>query len=583
MIPRRQTKYLLYFMVIISGVCYSQKITALEIKGYNNFPEQEYLNWINGNELKFHSRQVQDTIKNKLASRLADHGYYNSEVDLEINNIDSSNSVLVINISENEPTYIDKIFYENLDSADSQAVSSIFSYSSGKIFNKLEFEEAINAALDYYENGGNPFASVVIKSLNFHSDSGGSESLVDIHLKFSKKQTSIIDKIKIKGNSKTRDYVIIRNSGISLGDRYSQEKLDRIPALLNRLNIFERVSEPVFYFNAENEGVLEITLTEKETNSFDGIVGYVPSNKSKSGFFTGFINLGLRNLFGTERSAFFRWQKEDRESQELEIRYREPWIFGFAVNIDAGLFQRKQDTLYVQRRVEGSIEFVAAEEISASFLVAAESTIPSDSDKFIVFNSSSIQTGAQLKIDTRNDIISPSSGLFFKNSYKYNSKKINGPKQFLAGSTNEDITLQLIELDFSYYFEIFNRQIISLEIHGKELIGSDFEISDLFKFGGTNTLRGYRENQFFGNRISWFNSEYRYLIERSTFAFLFFDMGYYLRKQNMQISFAEETMLGYGFGLKIESGLGIIGVSFALAGGDSFSEGKIHLGLLNEF
>jgi outer membrane protein insertion porin family len=41
--------------------------------------------------------------------------------------------------------------------------------------------------------------------------------------------------------------------------------------------------------------------------------------------------------------------------------------------------------------------------------------------------------------------------------------------------------------------------------------------------------------------------------------------------------------MGYGFGIKIETGIGVLGVSFALAKGDSFSDGKIHFGIVNEF
>ena len=40
---------------------------------------------------------------------------------------------------------------------------------------------------------------------------------------------------------------------------------------------------------------------------------------------------------------------------------------------------------------------------------------------------------------------------------------------------------------------------------------------------------------------------------------------------------------GYGFGVRMETSLGNIGVSLAFGEGDSFTEGKIHIGLFNEF
>ena len=124
-----------------------------------------------------------------------------------------------------------------------------------------------------------------------------------------------------------------------------------------------------------------------------------------------------------------------------------------------------------------------------------------------------------------------------------------------------------------------------LGVHGREMRGSFFEISDLYKLGGTNTLRGYRENQFLGNRLLWSNLEYRFLLAKRTFTFLFFDSGYYLRNADMNNNIPEASAikLGYGLGLNIETSLGVLSVSYALAKGDSFSDGKIHFGLINEF
>lgn len=140
-------------------------------------------------------------------------------------------------------------------------------------------------------------------------------------------------------------------------------------------------------------------------------------------------------------------------------------------------------------------------------------------------------------------------------------------------------------MDFSTFYEIFSRHILALSIHGRELRGSSFEISDLYFLGGTNSLRGYREKQFQGNRLLWSNFEYRFLLTRRSFAFLFFDSGYFLRSEDLiqDILKISDVKLGYGIGINLETGLGVLGVSFALAKGDSFSDGKIHFGILNEF
>lgn len=483
-------------------------------------------------------------------------------------------------------TVINNIFY-NYDKNDSTFLYNNFNYLKGNDFSKEIIEESISAVLDHYENTGYPFASIKIESVYFFTDSLNEKKYADVYINIDKGLLCRIDKIEIEGNTKTKDYVITREVRNLNGKFYDQSLIDKIPEQLNRLRYFEPIEQPGYYLNNNNEGILKIIIKEKETNNFDGIIGYVPGNDSEKGFFTGYVNISLRNLFGTGRSAAIRWLQENRNSQELELKYLEPWLFGFPFNIEAGLNQRKQDSTYVQRSLTGKLEYLASEEISSSLLISTTSTIPTERQNkiFTVFNSTSFSTGINLKIDTRNDIYAPTKGIILVNTYKYTSKSINGPIEYITPTTRTENNFQHIEIDFGFYQEIFSEQIIALGVHARELKGTDIEISDLYLLGGTNTLRGYREKQFTGNRILWTNLEYRYLLTQRSFAFLFFDTGYFLRNENIErnITKLDGFKIGYGLGLNIETGLGILGVSFALAKGDSFSDGKIHFGIVNEF
>jgi outer membrane protein insertion porin family len=257
------------------------------------------------------------------------------------------------------------------------------------------------------------------------------------------------------------------------------------------------------------------------------------------------------------------------------------------LNISGNLYQRIQDSTYVQRKFNGEIEYLATEDISTSFLIGTESVIPTERSVpvFTVYNSSIITTGLNLKIDTRDDPYSPTSGLLFINSYSLSRKKINGPVDYITPGLITKIDLQRIAFDFDIFFNLFTRQVLALSMNGRELRGPSFENSDLFKLGGTSTLRGYREEQFLGSRILWTNFEYRFLLTRRTFVFAFFDTGYYLRnaEPDKKIPKAEDFLYGYGLGMNLETGLGVLAVSFALGEGDSFTDGKIHFGLVNEF
>ena len=581
--------YLIVFLLFVCSVS-AQVIKEFDVRGNRIFDTNDYLNWSGLSIGAKYTPDLLDTIRIKIARELGRRGYFNSsfgKTDV-IFSPDSENTALKLTLDEGDPTYIDHLIYNGADSEDSTNVIPFFDFLDGEIFNKDDLEQSIANSLDYYEDSGNPFAEIVLKSVYVYYDSVKDENLADIYLDIKKGKKQKIDKVEINGNSSTKDYVILRELRINRGESYSQAKIDDMPGRLNRLRFFEPVDPVQYYVNGKSEGVLSIKVKEKQTNNFDGIIGYIPGRgDNEKGYLTGLVNISMRNLFGTGRAAAVRWQQFDRYSQELELKYLEPWLFGYPFNINGDFYQRKQDSTYVQRKVEGNLEFLATENISAAVLISTEQVIPTIKKVpvFTVFNSNSLTTGLNLKFDNRDDPYSPTQGLFFQTSYSFSRKRIYGPTEFITAQIQTNVNLQRLTLDLSGYYQLFRRQIIALGLHGKELRGSFFEDSDLFRLGGTNTLRGYRENQFLGSRIGWENLEYRLLLTRRTFAFLFFDAGYYYRKPepDRNILKQEGFNTGYGVGLNIETGLGILTVSYALAAGDSFSDGKIHFGIVNEF
>lgn len=581
---------LLPLLLIFScNLIFAQNKLNFQIIKNKNFKVDEYKQWIN---IPFPSKYfngLKDTIKNRIQSNLTQEGYFNFKIDsikYKIS-IDSSITELKIYLDEGEPTFINAILIDGLDSSKDEKIFREVKFLTGEIFYQYQIENLINKILSHLENNGYPFAKVAINSIKFFPDSIKKKNYVDISIEVDKGIESKFDLISIEGNKNTKDYVIIRELDIQKGESYSETKIESIPSRLNKLRFFEPVQKPIYYFNSKDDGVLQINVKEKQVNNFDGIIGYIPGNNEQDGYITGLVNINLRNIFGTGRAMSFRWQRINRNSQELELKYFRPYLFGFPINIQGGLFQKKQDTIFVQRKLDLYIDILANQNITIGGILSTESVIPTENEfsVFTVYNSNLLSGGMNLKIDTRDDPYSPTKGILFNNSYIFTQKNINGPEKYLTPDLKREINYQKFFVDLNFYAQFFNRQVVALEMHGKELRGDLIEISDMFYLGGTNSLRGYQENQFLGSRIFWSNLEYRFLLSPRTFTFVFFDTGYYLRKADESRNIIEQSdfLIGYGFGLNIETALGAISVSYALAKGDPFNEGKIHFGLVNDF
>ncbi len=577
--------YLLSIQLIIP-----QTIKEIEINDNSIFSDDEIKSWSKIYSGQPFTSALIDSANKFIAAELNSAGYFHPSFkeSSRLFSADSQSVNIVFSVNEGKPTILNEMFFSSDDSAGKESFPGEFSYLKGEIFNKYEIETVINKLLAKLENAGYPFASVKIQSVHFYDDSVNGDHYADLYINLTKGLKSKIDKIEVAGNNSTKDYVIIRELRMETGEEYSQEKINDFPRRLNKLRFFEPVQPPQFFLDKANNGVLLISVKEKNTNNFDGIIGYVPPATDKeSGYVTGLVNVTLRNIFGTGRAAAVRWQKLTRESQELELKYLEPWLFDFPFNFNAELFQRIQDTTYVQRKIGGALEYLATEDISAATFISTEEVIPSERvvPVFTVYNSSALTTGLSLKIDFRDDPLAPTSGVFFETGYSFSRKKINGPAQYITPTLETNVNLQRITAGFSAYYELFFRNIVALSVNVKELTGPFFEQSDLWRFGGTRTVRGYREEQFLASRISWSNVEYRLMLTPRSYAFVLFDAGYYFLQADPErgITENEDFIFGYGVGITIETAIGLLGVSFALAEGDAFNEGKIHFGIINEF
>lgn len=582
---------ILLFILSLSFTTFTQNkyVKSFDVKGNRIFSQKEYLQWsgIKINQQIFNG--FSDTISANILKSLSAENFYFAKINsIDLVDLDSINVAIIVNVEEDSPTIISSIDFELDDTTEAKFFESQFSPILGQSLTKYKFEEVVNNILNYFENNGYPFISIIIQSILFDLDTLNNRRNAKLFLKIDKGVFSKIDLIEILGNTSTKEYVILRELRFSEGELYSQKKINEIPNRLNRLRFFEPIKIPTFYINKKEQGVLVIEVKEKQTNNFDGLIGYVPpTNQQGKGFLTGLLNLSLRNLFGTGRALAFRWNKFDEFSQELELKYLEPWFFNFPFNIEFKIYQRIQDTTFVQRNFQTNIEYLATEALSFSLIVNSEFVIPTERKLpvFTVFNSSLFTTGLNFKYDSRDDPYSPTKGILFSNTYLLTRKIILGPKEFITPSTELKLNFQRIISDLQLYYQLFSKQVAAISFHARELNGKFFENSELFKLGGLHSLRGYREEQFLGNRLFWSNIEYRFLLTPRSFVFAFFDIGYYQRNADpiKLIQKKENLLYGYGVGLNIESGIGLLAIRFALGKDDAFSDGKIHFGIVSEF
>ncbi len=487
---------------------------------------------------------------------------------------------------------ISSIRYEGASAVSVSALRQLAELSEGAVLEQPAVERDVEAMLAHYSGLGFPFTSIRIEiRLDDSVDALGAG--IVYHL--AEGPRVVLREMTVQGNSASNSDVLIREARLRPGELFSQSKADRLRRRLERLQLFSSVGEIQLYLLNDStaadtlvrSGGLLCTIEEGNTTMFDGVLGYVPgATATEGGYLTGLAALTMKNIFGTGRKVAARWQRETSSTQELEFSYTEPWFLAIPLDLSVGYYQRKQDSLYVKSVMSARGDYNLTDELTLAGTVNAESIYPSAGlAQFTVYESSSLFLGGEVRYDTRDNVRAPSSGVQYSTSYQSGTKKITGPPAFMATVDVKEYVTSRIAVDVDLYTMPWPRHVIALGVHGKQVTSSELELSDMYQFGGSTTVRGYRENQFFGSRVAWASIEYRFLTGRFSHVFAFADGGYFSRPDEAAngIAAQEKLLSGVGIGARLETALGILGVSYAIGRGDSFSNGKIHFGIVNEF
>lgn len=582
--------FLIFLLFITPALTFGQaKIAIIDFTGNDFFSSRALQDFmVLKRDRDFNPLQFDADLKS-IRSRYKANGFLFAKIDSsEVKfNFDSTYVDLKIFIDEGEQVKIGKIELAGNKVLTDVEILNELETKQGDILDERVLDEDIRNLLTLYEKRGLPFVKATIDNVSVYEEGGKKYLKLDLQIEENSKIK--IQEIKITGNDVTNRDIILREIDLDTSDYVTSEMLEDIKLRLERLNVFSYVENPKIYLNKkQNRTGLLIKVTEGNNNTFDGIIGYVPPpNDNENGYFTGLVNVSFRNLFGTARRLDLRWQQEVRETQELEFKVGEPYFLSTPVSVNLGFLQRIQDTTYTRRRIDVVGGLPISERFFVSVLGGYDRIIPAEENRnrFIIADSRILSTGLELRYDTRDNIYFPTGGNLLKTSYTYGDKKIFNISQLDTLGFKENYSIQRYTGELDVFYSFFKRTSTMLKLFGGEVRGERIEESELFRIGGNKSIRGYREEQFLASRLFYGNLEMRFSISRRSFFYGFYDAGYYLRVADEVNKIPEQKgfLFGYGIGLRLETNLGLIGVSYALGKGDSPLDGKINFGLITDF
>ena len=272
---------------------------------------------------------------------------------------------------------------------------------------------------------------------------------VDIIIPIRRGPLVYVERIEVKGNTKTRDKVLRREMEILEGQLFSESKLERSKRRITALGYFERVDVSTEQGSSPDKIIINFEIAERPTGTFQVGAGF-----SSVENFIATAQVQQANLFGNGQSLALQAQVSGLR-QLVSLRFFEPYFLDTDWSFSTELF----DTLYVfpdfsRRSVGGSVTYgyalvqpwlrlsltatVEEDKVDTAQVSTFFGTAPGYISIFQrlplanLFNDGrTIALRPSIVFDTRDNRLFPSSGIFLQASAELASSYLASEIQFL--------------------------------------------------------------------------------------------------------------------------------------------------------
>jgi outer membrane protein assembly factor BamA len=425
---------------------------------------------------------------------------------------------------------------------------------------------------------GFPFSKVYLEKINFSGRN------LEANLIVNKGKFYPFSDIHIKGDSSISSIFISSLIDIKIGDKFNEIKLSEITKKLSQLSFVKEIKPHELLFT-ETGVELFLYLKSNPVSSINGAVGLQPNPATSRIGLTGELNLKLLNILKHGELLNVNWRSIQAQTQSLNAVVNYPFLFKTPFGIDGQFQLYKRDTTFIELKSTIGVQYFlrGGNYIKVFYQNISSSILNGGANNPTFSNLSMTKTNAYGISFLRRQLDylpNPSKGIGLQLEVAIGSRK-SQPND----TTNwEKATTYRAAMQFDWFIPLTRRNVIRIANKTDFYYATQIFQNEVFRFGGQNSLRGFNEEELYATVRSVLSVEYRFLLDRNSHVFAFFDQGFY---ENSATSYYNDHPYGFGLGFSFGTNLGIFSISYAL--GKQFDNpilmrnGKIHFGYIAYF
>ena len=308
------------------------KIAAIEFEGNSAYSDgrlRDVISTKRSGLLSFMSRNdIYDADRLRADEEMLRRFYYNhGYADFAVV---SSNAVLdetsnsyriVFTVDEGRRYRFGSIEVEStVEGLDAQTLEGALETREGAYYSAKAVEETLVALAERAAGLGYAFAQVTPRG-----DRNFENQTISVVYAIDQGPRAYIERIEIRGNARTRDYVIRREFDISEGDAFNQVLVQRAKRRLERLDYFTSVNIATAPGSEPDQVVLVVDVAEKSTGELSVGGGYTTGGNDKGFSVEG--SIAERNFLGRGQAIRFS-AGGGRNTRNFQLSFTEPYFLG---------------------------------------------------------------------------------------------------------------------------------------------------------------------------------------------------------------------------------------------------------------
>ncbi len=247
----------------------------------------------------------------------------------------SNEYTVTITIEEGERYDFGAVNVEStVEGINAEELKGLVQSRQGTIYKAKDVQETMSEISKRVAAQGYPFARVTPRG---NRDFAGRTIAVDYLV--DQGERAYIERIEIRGNTRTRDYVIRREFDMSEGDAFNQEMIATAKRRLEALGYFSTVNISTQAGTASDRVVVIVDVQDQSTGSFGIGAGYSAGN---GGGFLVEASIEEKNFLG--RGQYIRVAAgRGEDSKTYNVSFTEPYFLGYRLAAGFDVFKNEND------------------------------------------------------------------------------------------------------------------------------------------------------------------------------------------------------------------------------------------------